>query len=717
MKQTRYLLALMGAVLWTALILMLYYWVHKPITPALFSAVGGAVLDLAVTFFYIALSGGFGRRLLSRLDFSAWSLSERIAGPALIGLGALSLLILLVGSVALQWWSMIGLALSVLALVWRDMLGWLRDLKQWLSGKLSPSRWERFLAIAALALVFVALALALLPPTKWDVLTYHMVEPEDYVRHGRFYAVPHNHFLGFPQLVETLFAAPYAITGRLTVGGPFHWGIGVLMLLMTGGYTARHMNRAAGWLAVMTLLVSATIWLEMTFAYVDLMLMGLSSVAFAVIDRIVSSTQTEGNPVQQTVQDSPSPVGAGLETHPDTQPRSPTINYLFLLGAILGLAIGVKYTAIWMAAAFGLWVLWHSRLAGSGTILRNGMIVAGAALIVSLPWLVRNTRWYDNPVYPFVFETADMDHIRQDWYSQPESGLIYSPNKAWQIPILPLTAAIFGVESGGDPYSADIGPLFAMLLPLLPLIWGRLTAEERAVIRRALFIAGGMTCGWMLSASFGSYINIQTRLVLYIFPLLAVVAGITLESLRRLPEKPLNLGFILRAIVALVITFALINGLHMGVVSGIHVYFSGSDDYENAYLDYALGWHSLVMHEISDLPAGSSIRFLWEPRTLYCAETLVHCRPDSLMDGWYYARRTIGDPAEIAERWRADGSPDYLLVYEFGRRYEQDNNALYDPSDWAAWDQFVANHLVEVQRWGPDDRIQYILYRWQNEGF
>jgi hypothetical protein len=192
------------------------------------------------------------------------------------------------------------------------------------------------------------------------------------------------------------------------------------------------------------------------------------------------------------------------------------------------------------------------------------------------------------------------------------------------------------------------------------------------------------------------------------------VAGIALESLRRLPDKPLNLGFIARAMVALVMVLTLLDSARILVTSGVHEYFSAEDNYWDDFLAYSLGWHYEAISQVNDLPAGANVWVLWEPRVLYCDEPRIDCRPDSLMDAWYYARRTVDDgaPAAIANRWRADGA-DYLLVYEFGRTYEQDNHHLYDAADWAAWDKFVEDHLVQVWEGGNDeDDIEYILYQW-----
>lgn len=66
------------------------------------------------------------------------------------------------------------------------------------------------------------------------------------------------------------------------------------------------------------------------------------------------------------------------------------------------------------------------------------------------------------------------------------------------------------------------------------------------------------------------------------------------------------------------------------------------------------------------------------------------------MDNWYHSRRTVGDgsPAEIAAQWQREGT-EYLLVYEFGRAFEQAGSTLYSQADWNAWDEFVNTYLVE----------------------
>lgn len=693
-RRGRYPLLAVGVLVWVTLVLGLYYWVHKPITPALARAVGGAALDIASNLVILAAAAGLGRKLLARtLDRAFWSTAERIAADGLVGLSVLSLVLVLLGTVTLNAVSVAALLGVVIALAFREVLSWAGDLRGWLAQGLPADRWARFLALIVALVLAIALVLALLPPTKWDVLTYHLAGAEQYVARGHFYAAEHNHFLGFPQLVDTLFAANLALTGQLTGPAVLHWLVGVLALMAVGGYAARRAGQPAGWVAAGVLLAGKSIWLEMTFAYVDLMPIGLAVVALSLIERwhVVRHVDT-ATPAR----------------------RRQAWRYLMLAGALAGFALGVKYSVLWLALGLGVPVLWWGRRDGLRALAGYGVVYGLAALAVFAPWLIRNAAWYGNPVYPFMFSSAEMDTIRQSWYGQPRSGLIYSADR-WQVPVLPLSATILGVEGAGT-YGTDIGPLYLILLPLLALAWGSLETDTRRTLRFALSVAGVILAAWWLSATFGSYISLQTRLVLYLFGPLAIACGIALEGLRRLPKKPFDLYFVLRALVGVTFVFTAIDALQFLNTSGAGIYFGGKSDHEKRYLEHALGWHYATMQRVNTLPAGETVRFLWEPRYLYCDDVRLNCHTDSLMDAWYHARRTVagGSPDAIAAAWRAEGA-DYLLVYEFGRTYEQEHATLYTAEDWDAWETFAREQLVEVWRTGNSTEApQYILYRWRD---
>lgn len=688
------------ALLWITLVLGLYYWGHKPLTPALARAMSGAAVDVIAVLVMVLVGGAVGRWALLSVDTARWTLIERVGAAALIGLCITALAIYGVGLVSLSGLSMLGLGAGLGVLARRTLLGWTRDLISLLRSPLPPEPWDRAVAGIVISMIVITAVLALLPPQKWDVLTYHLAGPEQYVTQGRFYAVPHNHFLGFPQLVEALFSAQLTLTGRLTGGGVLHWVIGILVLGVTGGYVARYAGAGAGWFAAAVLLAGKSFWLEMTFAYVDLLPIGLAVVALGLAD-------LWNEPMRREDVDSP------VQNDTGRLPPHSNLRIVTWLGVLAGFGLGVKYSVLWLVVSLGALVIWLGRHERWRTRLIQLALFGLCTLLVFAPWLIRNMSWYRNPLYPFVLETAEMDSIRHEWYSQPRSGLAYSDD-AWQVPVLPLAATVLGVEGKGT-YGTDIGPFYLMLVPLTVLVSKSVSAQQRRAIARAILLATVTLVLWVISSAFGSYISLQTRLIFYVFGPLAIVSAMTQAGLRWRPKKPFDLHFVVRAIVIVALSLTLLDAIRFLNNSGANRYFSGEDDFEDDYLEHALGWHYVTMQRVNTLPPGSVVRFLWEPRYLYCDECRINCYTDSLMDSWYYARRTIdeGAPEAVADTWQNQGT-DYLLVYEFGRKFEQQNATLYDETDWNAWDEFEQQFLAEVWRTGSVlDEPQYILYRWR----
>lgn len=688
--------AALTALLWVMLTIGLYFFVYKPFSPEFAEAVGGALLDVAVMLVFTAVAGGLGRWLLSQVPLDEWSRAENLGASVLLGLSGLAPLILLVGSVMLNVVAMALLLVIVALVTRRELIGWLGDLIGWLRSvdfKQPENVWDKVaVTVIALALI-LALLMALLPETKWDSLTYHLAGPQQYVQHGRIFNAPFNHFLGFPQQTDILYAGQIGLTGRTQGSGALHWAIGAGLLLLVGGMTARRFGLRAALIAVGALIVGKSVWLEMSFAYSDLMPMGLAAVGLNIVDAWVNYRN---------------------ETGPNREVTASDLRYVIVVGMAAGFAMGSKYTVLWLGVALGLLILWSARGASVRAQLIYALAYGLAAVIVLSPWLVRNVLWYDNPIYPLIFESGEMDAIRYEWYSQPGTGMI-NTSDAWQLLIFPVAVTVLGVE-GAAGYSISIGPLYLLLVPLLVLVWGKIT--HKPFVRQALLLGGSILLIWFFAVAFGSYANRQTRLVLYMFPAWAILAGLVMEALYRLPKKPFDVAFVTHAMVAMVLVFAGIDYTQDFIDSGFTTYFAGQDDYdyERAYLERNLGWHIEAMRQINNLPEDSTVRFLWEPRYLYCDEEKINCHTDSLIDGWYYARRTIGDGsiANIAAAWQDMGF-DYLLVAEAGRRFviEDEQNPFYTDDDWPAWDRFTETYLDEVWVGGRSDDVQYIIYTWK----
>jgi hypothetical protein len=101
----------------------------------------------------------------------------------------------------------------------------------------------------------------------------------------------------------------------------------------------------------------------------------------------------------------------------------------------------------------------------------------------------------------------------------------------------------------------------------------------------------------------------------------------------------------------------------------------------------------------TELPRGSVVLFLWEPRSYYCRGE-VACLPDALLDRWLHTTHLYGaDASAIALSWRKQGVT-HVLLYRLG--YQAIREAGFDPltkADMATLDDLQARYLTPVKSW------------------
>jgi hypothetical protein len=368
------------------------------------------------------------------------------------------------------------------------------------------------------------------------------------------------------------------------------------------------------------------------------------------------------------------------------------------MGIFCGFSTGVKYTAIALPVALGLSVLWVSRHDALRTAAGRLAQFAGFGLIATLPWLVENWLTTGNPVYPFFFPGVYWDTWRAWWYDRPGTGL--ATTAPWRLLTAPLEATVLGTE-GGEPYDATIGPLLLGSVPLLALVWRALNREERSVAGHLLFFVGLNYALWLAGLA-RSALLVQTRLLLPIFGLAAVLGAVVLDRLVILRRPQLAVDWLVRAVMSLTLALLLFSTLAaflranpMPVTLGIET--------RDAYLARRLGVYQLAMNEINTLPPGSRVIFLWEPRSYACR---VDCRPDALLDRFLHLTYLHPDAGSIAQTWRDEGATHVLLFRRGMKAIIEDGFDPVTPRDLQIMDDLQAHHLSPLQEWGD----AYVLY-------
>jgi hypothetical protein len=632
--KTRWLLILI-VIVWAAAVTIGYFVVHKPIVPdrALALDRAAALLRVLLTVGWwavlVMVAGGLGSWLTR-----GWGASpaERIVFSLGAGLGALSGLTLVGGLLGLfvyraVW--VIGLVLVAIALWFGPLKRLMRAARAALAIHWPEGRLTRIAVVFVVLMLALSFVWALAPPTAWDSLTYHLNGPRLYLDQGRIAQTIDLPYLGFPQLVEMLYALAL-MSGLPSVAPLIHWTFALLLTVLMADVAARRWNRSTGWLSAAIFLSAPTVVMLAGWPYVDLALTFYSFAAFVAL----TSERKDGT---------------------------------LLAGALCGLAMATKYTAASVAIALAVLALLAAER-GARARLSNVMRFAIAAGLVAAPWYVKTWLTTGNPVYPFFLNGVFWDSWRTWWYGRWGTGLAFTA--PWRLITAPFEMTVLGVEGAGD-FSATIGPLLLLLAPLSAPAWRTMNADQRRFTVRALIMSVIVYAAWLAQIA-GSALLVQSRLLFPIFPVLAVLAAVGFECLRELTLPQLSARRVVGALV--VLTFVLTaGGLVWDTLASDRLQFLAGAQSRDEYLLNHLGAHYAAMQAVNDLPPGSRIVFLWEPRSFYCR---VECWPDSLLDRWWHVRRTFGSADDIARQWRQQGF-SHVLLYQTG--YQAIIDAGFDP--------------------------------------
>ncbi|MGD2251915.1 MAG: hypothetical protein PVF70_03255 [Anaerolineales bacterium] len=674
------------AVIWGGIVVVAYYLVHKPIGPAQGLALARLALILTGWIGTLVLAHLMGRIAFPSLQrlASRKRLSLRIG----LGLGILGLVMLILGAIRAYWpavaWSVIGLALPLgLRAFYLD----LREALPSVSGGLG-NKALAFFVLATLALAFLS---ALTPPTAFDSLVYHLTGPKLYTQAHRLHHDVDLAHLGFPHWGAMQF------TWGMLLAGPqlaqlFHFTFALLTLALVPGIV----NRVApgrGWLAAALMMVVPSAALLSSWAYVEWMTMFAGLAAFRILcDQQMFALPSGAAPVaaaKASAADKRGLLGWLDRLRSGTSRMRPADRRAALVGVFAGLAFAAKYTTLGLVLGLALAVILSDRS------LRSLLIFGGAALVVIAPYLLKNLLLTGNPVYPFLLTGKFWDAARMSWQSRPGTGL-----NALQLLMAPWDATIWGLEGGvvGDhpPYSATVGPLLLMLLPLLVIGWRRRSQDERRLLRLMMVVCLVAYAGWLISLAYSGLL-VQTRLLLPILPLLAILAAVGFDGLRGIRVWKIRPGIVLGGMISLVLVLTLV---------GSALAFAGKSPLpailgfmpEEEYLTSRLGVYAWAMQEINQLEEGASVVLLWEARSYYCAEH-VRCEPDVFLERWWHLRQQGLDAASIAARWREQGVTHVLIYWAGADAVRQEGFDPLTPVDWLELNRLEQDHLSVLVAW------------------
>ncbi|MFB0534011.1 MAG: ArnT family glycosyltransferase [Anaerolineae bacterium] len=658
-SNAKWLIAVSGAIVWVFAIYAAYYWAHKPFSGANLVI----ILDIVVWLGLLLVATALGRLSRRWLDYSVPL--EEIVFSAALGLGALSLLTFGLGLVGLFHRWLFWLLLLVLAVILYPQIRAIAS--QLREGPILPTgtRLNRSLAIYLGFILALTFFQCLTPPIAWDSQVYHLTGPKLYLQAHRLQVDIDIPYLGFPPLLEMLFTAGLLLKGDI-VARLIHYAYGFLTLLALFAFAQRYFNRKVAWLSMAILYSVPSLVLISTWAYVDLGLVFYEFTAFYALMRWLEARDKR---------------------------------WLGLTAILCGLAMGVKYTSVILPITLALIIALKVRQEGLKETVQALLLLDLLAIVMALPWYLKNFFSTGNPFYPFFFGGIYWDEFRAWWYSRTGTGLAFTA--PWRLLVAPWEITVLGTQ-GTESYDATIGPILLTVVPLLALVWRKIAPEERRIIGYAFLVCLIQYLFWLYGVA-QSALLVQTRLLFPIFALLALLASYTMDKLALLTRRAFSLQWFVTTVLLLTLGLnAVSSALHFISDSPLP-YLTGFESKEN-YLTRHLGlYYTTVVHINENLPPSAKILFLWEPRSYYCQR---NCWPDALLDKFKHLTYKYHDAEGVAEYLHREGVT-HLLLYQTGLEYILE--ARFDPitpDDVATLTALQEDHLRLIH----DEGGAYLLY-------
>lgn len=679
-------------VAWVFAVAAVFYVTQKPVSPADLAALsapaatpfrfsadalGRSALDLAAALWLWALALGLGLWALKGIFGSKNppALPDQLLLAAGPGFGLLGLAVLALGLIG--WLTrpvLLGLVigLSLIALPQWAALG-----RAW---RHRPGPIEKPAPAVILYLLLtlgLGLTVALLPPTDWDGLFYHLTGPKLYLAAGKIAPgvdIPH---LNFPGLLEMLFTLALALQSDVAAK-LLHFGFSLLLAGLGYRTAQRHLGLKNGWTAVLLLFSMPMVLTLAGWAYNDLAL------AFYLVAGLY----------------------ALLAWRAEKQSA-----WLVTAGLCSGLAMSLKYTSATGVVTLGgflLWWLWQENPSPAQWRRQLTAFILPAA-IIALPWYLKNWAFTGNPVYPFLFGGQYWDTFRTAAYNGAGTGVGFNLPTLLALPAY-LTLGIHDANY----IDGRSGPLFLAFLPILLAygLFGYRKRERPPALNSLLIFALAQYAVWVAGVVWSAGLW-QSRLLLPAFVALCPALAWLLADLAHLDHPQFSLQRFLGLFMGVVLALGLVDQLGNNQTGGqtgwlYHQpwrYLIGPES-RTDYLTRRLGFHYTAMEAVNALPADAVVLFLWEPRSYYCRRD---CRPDSILDRYNHLQYLHGADAEaIAGRWKEDGIT-HVLVFKLGLDFmlaEEGAQAEIRP-DPAVINRLAADFMAPV----TDVSGAYQIYR------
>ena len=217
---------------------------------------------------------------------------------------------------------------------------------------------------------------------------------------------------------------------------------------------------------------------------------------------------------------------------------------LLIIAILLGGALSIKLTALFVVAAFALVILLRAREAKddageAGRLIAGGFAALFLAGVIASPWYVRTWKATGSPVFPFYMSIWEgkangWDVERSNLFQAMNSQYGGSEKGAVDYLFAPVNVSVTAQPEIHANFDGVLGVAFLMGLPIL--IWALWKFDVPIEAKIGAGVAAIMFMFWLFSSQ-------QLRYLLPIVPALAVAIA---ASAQVISEKRRSLGHVFR---------------------------------------------------------------------------------------------------------------------------------------------------------------------------
>jgi hypothetical protein len=525
--------------------------------------------------FLLVFFTALGRRVSRFFHLSYQTFPEELSYSFGLGTGIVIFLLIGLASLGVLYQILIFLMILLIAgLIYSDIkylcLRGYGKIMAW--GETRHSLLESFFTVLLLLATCITFLGAATPPFFFDALTYHLGVPQQYLQNHGFHYIPHHYYSNFPANMGMLFLVGLSFSGGM-LAHLISWIFAPMTAFAVYAFAKLRWGNSTAITAAVILLFVPGILIASILTSVDNAVMFYSFLSCSALLSWCASRQK---------------------------------SWFILSGIFCGLAVGSKYTALAVTFITLEFILFlHEYVIekrGVLLVLRTLIVFGLIVLVLISPWLIKNSLYTGNPLFPFFNSVFGVQGTEAISYGQILSRRIPESTDWLKRLFSYYLAAPWTTSMQVDGAAGIAGVLFLLCLPLLFLL-----KKNNRLIR---YLVLASVC------SFGVWIVFLPRVLRYVFPAFPFFSLVLADTFWRMSKTRYKKAIIFGGL-SLILLYQ--GGLFLRETSFQPMtYIFPPQSQEDFLIAQGVNSYPAIEYINTETPLDSKILFVGEMRGFYC---------------------------------------------------------------------------------------------------